>query len=422
MLITALVVGVLLGAVTSHWAVSIAVCLSIYFVWHVVRLKALDSWFKKGARPKHAPILVGAYGDVLAHVLKIKKRNNHRRRTMQQMIRLFDTSAQNAPDATLVVNANKEIVWMNKAARRELGFKKKRDIGVRIHSVWRDPDFAKFVEKAKLGSSDTFESPTQEGMYYDVRISPYFDDGLMLTARDVTKMVLADKTRRDFVSNASHELKTPLTVMMGYLEMLESDRGVDDSLKPIIHSASVQATRMHGLLNDLLSLSRIESSGVDTRDEVMVASMIRGIVDDAKLLPEFDHKIVLDLKDDLIIQGAHQDLLSAFSNLVYNAVLHTEPQTQITLSWKKENGLPTFSVKDEGRGISEEHIDRLTERFYRVDEGRERSDALAHRGRGTGLGLAIVKHVVQCHGGQLEIYSGLGEGAEFKCLFPKIKK
>lgn len=421
LLIVSAVIGIVLGWVTGHWALSLAICLAVYLAWHMVRLRDLDKWFKRGARPKHAPMLMGAHGDILAHVVKIKKRHNSRRRTMQRMIRLFDTSAQNAPDPTLVVNANKEIIWMNKAARRELGFKKKRDIGVRVHSVWRAPEFSKFVEKAKLGSSDTFESPTQEGYFYDVRISPYFDDGLMLTARDVTQMVLADRTRRDFVSNASHELKTPLTVMMGYLEMLESDRGVDDGLKPLIQSASMQATRMHGLLNDLLSLSRIESSGVDTTETVMVPSMIQGIVDDAKLLPEFDHNIELDIKKDLVIKGGYQDLLSAFSNLVYNAILHTPKTTKITISWQKEDDRPVFSVKDEGKGISEEHLDRITERFYRVEEGRERSDALADRGRGTGLGLAIVKHVIQCHGGQLEISSTLGEGSEFKCLFLKTK-
>lgn len=421
LLLVAVVVGILCGWMTGYWALSIVVCLSAYLLWHVIRLRDLDDWFKKGARLKHTPTLMGAHGDVLSHVLKIKKRHNQSRRKMQRMIRLFDTSAQNAPDATLVINSNKEIIWMNKAARRELGFKKKRDIGVRIHSVWRNPGFATFVEAAKLGSSNTFESPTQEGRYYDVRISPYFDDGLMLTARDVTRMVLADKMRRDFVSNASHELKTPLTVMMGYLEMLESDDGVDDELKPIIRSASMQATRMHSLLNDLLSLSRIESSNADTTETIMVGAMVRGIVDDAKLLPEFDHQIKVDVKDDLVMKGAYQDILSAFSNLVYNAVLHTPQGTKINISWKKEDGTPVFSVKDQGHGISEEHLERLTERFYRVEEGRERSQSVANRGRGTGLGLAIVKHVVQCHGGQLKINSQVGDGAEFKCLFPKEK-
>lgn len=422
LLIVSVLIAIALGWVTGLWALSLVACLVVYLLWHIVRLRGLEEWFRKGARLKQVPTLMGAYGDILAHVIKIKKRHNNRRRSMQRMIRLFDTSAQNAPDATLVVNANKEIIWMNKSARRELGFKKKRDIGVRVHSVWRDPDFSQFVEKAELGSSGTFESPVQEGRFYDVRISPYFDKGLMLTARDVTQMVLADQTRRDFVSNASHELKTPLTVMMGYLEMLESDQGVDDDLKPIIHSASVQATRMHSLLNDLLSLSRIESSGGGATEPVMVASMIQDIVNDAKLLPEFDHAIELDVKHNLVIKGVYQDLLSAFSNLIYNAVLHTPKGTRVTVSWKKENGSFVFSVKDEGRGISEEHLSRLTERFYRVEEGRERSESLAGRGWGTGLGLAIVKHVVQCHGGQLEISSILGEGTEFKCLFPKVKK
>lgn len=422
LLIISVLIAIALGWVTGLWALSLVACLMVYLLWHIVRLRDLEKWFRKGARLKQVPTLMGAYGDILAHVIKMKKRHNNRRRSMQRMIRLFDTSAQNAPDATLVVNANKEIIWMNKSARRELGFKKKRDIGVRVHSVWRDPSFSRFVERAELGASGTFESPTQEGRFYDVRISPYFDEGLMLTARDVTQMILADQTRRDFVSNASHELKTPLTVMMGYLEMLESDRGVDDDLKPIIHSASMQAARMHNLLNDLLSLSRIESSGGGATETVMVASMIQDIVNDAKLLPEFDHAIELDVKDNLVIKGTYQDLLSAFSNLIYNAVLHTPKGTKVTVSWKKENGNFVFSVKDEGGGISEEHLDRLTERFYRVEEGRERSDALADRGRGTGLGLAIVKHVVQCHGGQLEISSALGEGTEFKCLFPKVKK
>lgn len=414
-----LILVLLLGVLTQHFLWAALLCLLGYCIWQWYQLYLLHSWLKEQSSVRHAPHLYGVLGDVVGSILKSMKNHKRSRRQLQRLLRLFDSSAQNAPDATLVLGVNKEIVWLNKAAQQEFVLRKKKDLGVRISHVFRNEAFEKFIERAELGSHITLESPRQQGRYLDLRISPYPDGGLLLSARDITGLVMADKTRRDFVSNASHELKTPLTVMMGYLEILESEQGVDPELLPIIHSAAVQAARMHSLVDDLLCLSRLEAEGSKHRQKVQIASLVRGILEELTGLEDYQKRqIVCNLDEKISLKAAPKDLLSAFSNLIINALIHTPENTRIEIACYKHQGEVIFSVRDYGYGIEPEHLPRITERFYRAQEGRARSDSVAATGRGTGLGLAIVKHVLQSHHGRLEVSSNLGEGAEFKCIFP----
>ena len=251
-------------------------------------------------------------------------------------------------------------------------------------------------------------------MIIEVRAIHYGKAYMLLVARDITEFQRVDRIRKDFIANASHELRTPLTVIAGYLEAFEGDAECPEGWSPKITQMREQAGRMQRLIEDLLELSRLESTKqIEHVEEVDVAGMMETILREAETLSgRQQHVFVKELDASLYLQGDQHDLYNAFSNLVFNAVQYTPARGEITIRWYLDNEGVHLSVQDTGEGIDEKHLSRLTERFYRVDTGRSRS-----RG-GTGLGLAIVKHALTRHRGCLHIASTIGKGSLFRCDFP----
>jgi two-component system phosphate regulon sensor histidine kinase PhoR len=247
---------------------------------------------------------------------------------------------------------------------------------------------------------------------------PYASSQLMMVVRDVTRLKQLEQMRKDFVANVSHELRTPLTVVTGYLEMLDSD-----SLPPPTMWQKAQTTmleqckRMDSLVNQLLSLSRIEGARRQDNDKpVNVPQLLTYIQTEAQSLnQDKGHELIFNVDASLDIKGAEDELRSAFSNLVFNAIHYTKPGGKIVVDWQLKNNQAAFSVTDNGDGIAAEHINRLTERFYRVDKARSRTTG------GSGLGLAITKHVLTRHDSRLDISSKLGYGSTFAFAFGSEK-
>jgi len=247
-------------------------------------------------------------------------------------------------------------------------------------------------------------------MTLNVRIVP-FGEGRLLSVRDVSDFQRLQQVRREFVANVSHELRTPLTVMRGYIDVLTEE--AQEASKPTLLAIQRQVLRMEEMVRDLLTLSRLEMASPLESEEgwVDVPRLLRSLCEDARLLASSsDHRIECQL-EPLLLRGNRKNLLTLFSNLLYNAVQHTPPDTAIMLSWSREPEGVCFSVRDTGAGIEAQHLDRLTERFYRLDAGRSRDKG------GTGLGLAIVKHILTQYDSQLEIESQRGKGSTFSCRF-----
>jgi two-component system, OmpR family, phosphate regulon sensor histidine kinase PhoR len=233
--------------------------------------------------------------------------------------------------------------------------------------------------------------------------------------RDITDVYKINQTRRDFVSNVSHELRTPLTVITGFLENLGDNDKLPFQQRPF-ELMIQQADRMNCIINDLLTLSQLEMGEAPSAEKpVAVPDLLRRIFDQARLLADQKGGYHLELHADesLWLLGEENELMSAFSNLVFNAIVHTPPNTRIRVDWHLEGDRACLNVADNGPGIEEQHIPRLTERFYRVDKARSRQSG------GTGLGLAIVKHIISRHDGELQIVSHTGEGSRFTCIFPR---
>jgi len=229
-----------------------------------------------------------------------------------------------------------------------------------------------------------------------------------------------EKMRQDFVANVSHELRTPLTVINGFMEtMLDQNPPELIPWRDILLQVHGQGQRMEAVVNDLLMLSRLETTPIEEEDyqAVDISALLKQICDVARTLSgDREHEITLICDEEVQIKGFDNELRSAFSNMIYNAVNYTPAGGQIFVKWFAEDGNAHLSVKDTGLGIAAEHIPRLTERFYRVDKARSREQG------GTGLGLAIVKHVLMRHHGHLTIHSVEGEGSEFVCVFDNIIK
>ena len=309
------------------------------------------------------------------------------------------------------------MAWANHSAAVLLGVRWPRDNHVRVNNLIRDPAFQQLLnDPVGKGGVATVNSPLNAAMTLEMKVVSYMGNGRMLIARDMTQTIKLQRMRRDFVANVSHELRTPLTVLRGYLETFTEDSPADQwaSVLPVMRQ---QTDRMHIMIKDLLSLSQLETGEKRLHSvPIDVSSFLNAIIEDAKCLRQFsEHDIQLGLISEQWLLADPDELRSAVSNLVFNAVKYTPPTCKIEVSWEVDNDNGWISVRDEGDGIAEHHLDRLTERFYRVDSGR------ASTSGGTGLGLAIVKHVLQRHGAVLNITSELGLGSRFSCGFPITK-
>lgn len=351
----------------------------------------------------------------MSEMWRIQRRTGKRKRKLRRALKRFKESTAALPEATVVLGQYGEIEWWNAAAEQLLGLRRPDDRGQRIANLIRHPEFVRRFESGDWRQPLVMSSPVDANIWLTLNIVPTAKHKYLLLAQNTTRLQHLDQVRRDFVANVSHELRTPLTVISGYVEALldhaEARKPPWNHVLPQVHE---QARRMRGIVEDLLLLSRLElDRELTSEEEIAVALLLRQIHKEAmELSGDANHRILLDVDPRFGLRGNRNELRSAFSNLVVNAIRYTSPGGEIRLSWHVDAQGAHFSVSDTGVGIEARHIPRLTERFYRVDVGRSRETG------GTGLGLAIVKHVITRHDGQLNVKSTVGKGSTFTCHFP----
>ena len=406
--------GLLVGWVFSHAILGLCAFLVSYLALHLRRLAELRAWLK---HPKRYELSEpsGIWGEVFDRLLDMQRRSRKKKKRLSAMLSEFQASTAALPDGAVVLGSNGEIVWFNHAAHKMLGLRSPQDIGLRIPNLLRSPAFADYFAAGAYEEEVEAPSPLNRAKTLSLRIIPYGNDQRLLITRDVSDLKRLETTRRDFVANASHELRTPLTVLRGYLEMLEPEtreRGaLADWRVPILEMKS-QTQRMESLVADMLKLARLEAD-TQTRQELLdVPRLIERVIEEAKSMSQGNHRFEQQIEQGLFLLGGEVEVLSIFTNLVFNAVRYTPAGGVIRVQWITEQDGACFSVADSGIGISARDLPRLTERFYRVDEGRSRASG------GTGLGLSIVKHAMERHEGRLQIESEVGVGSTFRCHFP----
>ena len=406
----AIAVAVLLGLLTDRMALWLTIVLGGTLAWQFVKLFRLQRWLRHRAH-EEPPDIGGVWGDVIAVINRIYRRKQFHKRQVMQQFREFRRLSAALPDGVVLLSEGREIRWFNRTAADLLGLRRKVDIGIPIANLVRDPDFAAYLGRNGGGNGVVVHVQGRDA-WLALFVIPAGEQFLMLV-RDVTREVRLEQMRKDFVANASHELRSPLTVISGYLDELADEQGVGEEWREPIADMRRQARRMREIVEDLLELSRLEASA----DEAPVAqvdmpALLERLVREAGVsatdLPRFE----LRVDQACLLRGSETELYSVASNLITNAVKYTSADGTVTIEWARENGGARLVVRDTGIGIAPEHLPRLTERFYRVDRARARAKG------GSGLGLSIVKHGLQRHGGRLEIESEEGRGSTFTAHFP----
>jgi len=399
-------------------ALVFAITCFAYINWQWLQLYRLHLWLKQG-QSTQLPSTVGIWGIIFRETQRLQRRSQKHQQRLQAIINRIQDSTAALQDAVLMVDSHGNLEWWNRAASDFLGLKAPVDVGQPITNLIRNPLFKDYFDGVNYDEPLSIPSPVNPQLQLQFNITLFGRKDRLMLVHDVTRLKQLEEMRKDFVANVSHELRTPLTVVSGYIETLHlsSQEMAADNLPPrwgrMIDQMGQQSRRMENLITDLLMLSRLETSHQQQADQIAIKPMLECIAADARALSgERGHTITLDIQTEDEIKGYEDELRSAFSNLVFNAVKYTQDGGEIKLRWFHNEKGAWFCVKDNGPGIDEHHIPRLTERFYRADPSRNNQTG------GTGLGLAIVKHVLLRHQAELEISSSLGKGSEFCCHFP----
>ncbi len=406
----ALIVGKMSGDVVAP----LLAALIPYLAWHLFHLSRLFFVLRGGEKLK-PPFPPGLWRAAFNEIQALQAGRSKRKRQLLGYLSRFQEAVTALPEAVVILGNEWHIEWCNPAGAQLLGISWPATAGWGLTRVVRHPVLEEYLEKADFSRPLELPSPVSKTIILSLYITPFGRKHQhMLIARDITRVYLLDQARRDFVANVSHELRTPLTVISGFVETLAEDSGECPHQARSLELMQHHSARMHNLINDLLTLSRLEMGREPEMEApIAVADLLGPIIDEARALSGgARHELSVEADPGLRIKGDPKELYSVFSNLVFNAVRHTPPRCGIQVTWGTDGEGARFTVGDTGEGIAARHIPRLTERFYRVDRGRSRGSG------GTGLGLAIVKHVLQRYGGELGIESEEGRGSTFSCRFP----
>ncbi|PHV05935.1 phosphate regulon sensor histidine kinase PhoR [Janthinobacterium sp. BJB412] len=401
------VLGFLFGAMPALIVACLVMALLVFV--QLGYLYQLSDWLDHPHSAK-LPDGWGAWTNIFSRLYRLRRDDEKNQAELTEWLARFRQAMHLLPDGVVIMDDVLFLEWCNPAAEQHLGLTHERDKGMRVTNLVRSPDFMDYIILGRYEQPLTLSFRERKLI---VHIIPFENRRQILVTHDATETERTEMMRRDFIANASHELRTPLTVIVGFLEIAASEQLDQATRMAHLKLMTEQGHRMQHLIEDMLTLSRLESVDYPMRPErVDVLKLMGQIQRDARALSAGKHEITMDV-DGPDVMGSYDELYSAFGNLASNAVRYTPAGGTIHLEWKEGPSWAKFSVVDTGIGISPEHISRLTERFYRVDKSRSRET------QGTGLGLAIVKHVLLRHGATLQIKSEAGKGSSFVVCMPK---
>jgi two-component system phosphate regulon sensor histidine kinase PhoR len=408
-----LLIAVALGWLFDRVLLFVALALAGWLAFEFRNLVRFERWLRRRTT-EPPPNMGGLWGEAVATTNRIYRRKVFHKRRVLLLLREFRRMTSAMPDGAVLLGIDREILWFNRTAGRWLGLQRKVDYGIRIDNLVRHPEFVEYLDRRGAAAPPRIHLPKSGDRWLLARLVTTNASGQqLLILRDVTSEARLESMRKDFVANASHELRSPLTVIGGYLDALADEPGLDATWQEPVQEMRRQSDRMRGIVQDLLELSRLEAHGGEAETvPVDVAGMLALIRKDTLARPQRPALVELRLDSDELLLGSEGELHSIFANLVSNAVKYTPADGRVDIRWWTDAKGGHVEVRDTGIGIAAEHLPRLTERFYRVDTGRSRKLG------GSGLGLAIVKHALQRHGGRLDVQSVEGKGSTFTCHFP----
>jgi two-component system phosphate regulon sensor histidine kinase PhoR len=379
------------------------------------RAARLAEWLH-GATDRPAPRDRHIWGELAYRAEKLLRRRERAIEAERERLRQFLSGIEASPNGVLLLDAEERIEWCNGVAAEHFGLDPVRDRLQRVTNLIRSPVFVQHLQAGVHDEPITLPGLAGRGTL-QLLVRPYGEGMRLVLSQDITERERTEAMRRDFVANVSHEIRTPLTVLAGFIETLTQLPLSEAERARVLVLMRQQTDRMQALVADLLTLAQLEGSPRPAGDRwVAVGPLVRTVLADALALSGGRHRIDVGGGDDAELAGSLNEIHSAFGNLLANAVRYTPEGGQITARWLwREDGGAALEVTDTGIGIAREHIARITERFYRVDGSRSRETG------GTGLGLSIVKHVLQRHGGEVQVESEPGRGSTFRLVFPAVR-
>jgi len=380
-----------------------------HHLWHLAKLAR---WLADPV-PGRVPEGRGSWDDILTALHRRERDAARREQLLAESLIRFRRAAQALPDGVVILDADDRIEWCNDTAAAQLGLDPRGDPGQAIGNLIRTPAFLEYLAGGAWAAP--VKAPVGASGVLALQLIPYGEAQKLLLARDVTQEERIETMRRDFVANVSHELRTPLTVLVGFLETVRELKLDPQRTRDYLGMMQEQSARMHRIIEDLLTLSMLESAPPLSGERVRIRPLLERVRFDAEALSGGRHALSLEGSPALDILGSEAELSSAFGNLVTNAVRYTPAGGEVRIRWRDGAEGASFTVEDTGIGIAPEHLPRLTERFYRIDRSRSRETG------GTGLGLAIVKHAVARHQATLDVESAPGAGSRFTIRFPPAR-
>lgn len=372
----------------------------------------LINWLKQGAMPEHKPSLTGFWKEIADYIARVLRQKDHENQNNIDHLNKLLVAIKVSPNGVLLLDKEYKIDWCNDRAAQHFMLNPQLDLQQHIINLIRYPEFITYLELGDYTAPLTLTLGHDEQKIM-IHIHPYDEGRLLLLSTDITQLDRVDKMRRDFVADVSHEIRTPLTVLSGFVETMQTLPLEEAERRHFLELMRQQTGRMRSLINDLLTLARLEDSPMPPLDQwLSVKDILQHTNDTIQELSAGKHRIKVDLDTQALIAGVESELVSALTNIAVNAVRYTKEGGEVDISFRVLEGQGVFRVKDTGEGISPTHIKNLAQRFYRVDKSRSRETG------GTGLGLSIVKHVVLRHGGYLDIESIEGKGSTFSITFP----
>jgi two-component system phosphate regulon sensor histidine kinase PhoR len=408
--LVAFVAGLSRGAAWG-WAL-FSVGLAGLVVHHVRHLHRLREWASRSLT-ESVPEGTGTWQEVFTLLYRRERAEVGQRQQLARLLARSRQAGRALPYGVAILGAEHRIVWCNDSAEAHFGVSVESDVGQPITNLVRQPEFVEYVAEGDFSKPLQLKTGRADGLILSIQLVPYVEVQHLLLSRDITQGARLETMRRDFVANVSHELRTPLTVLVGFLETIKELKLDPERSRDYLNLMAEQGRRMQRIIDDLLTLSTLESAPQPPHEErVEVTSLLARIRVEAEGLSAGRHRLALDAEPGFDLLGSESEIASAFGNLASNAIRYTPSGGEVRLVWRASHKGAEFTVADTGVGIEAEHIPRLTERFYRVDRGRSRETG------GTGLGLAIVKHALARHQATLEIESMPGKGSRFTAKFP----
>ncbi len=411
---SALVALLLWGLFSAVAALSfVLLVLLLVMARHARQLYKLGEWLRD-PRIETIPEANGIWDEVFSRIYKMVKRHKQTKQKLATELLNIEQATAALPEGVASLNEANRIEWCNPLAEQHFGLNAQRDILQDITYLVRQPEFIEYLHGGNFSEPLVMNPARHDDMVLSIKLIPYSGNKHLLISRDITQLERIETMRRDFVANVSHELRTPLTVVNGFVENLQDMPDLShEKISRALELMAEQTRRMDHLVADLLTLSRLENDQSPQRCEVVdMRVLLAEVYRDGQLLSGGRHQHSLEIHGPEHLSGNREELRSAFSNLVSNAVRYTPEGGKISLRWSVRAGQPVFSVQDSGIGIDAQHLPRLTERFYRVDRSRSRETG------GTGLGLAIVNRIALRHQARLEVLSEEGHGSTFALVFP----